>query len=135
MPRSALLMAALSGLVPAACQQKGAPVEPKRSEQRERPNVEDNASADAQKQPLRPIEPPSYAVVASVGTCAPPADGLRNVGACCSDQPCHGECVIEAGSKDTTCSCFGARGGCPEGEVCCKRTRSCTKLEACDWLP
>jgi hypothetical protein len=128
-------MAALPALLLAACQQKGATADQKRSEQRERPNVDDNASADAQKQPFGPVELPGVTIVASVGTCAPPADGIRNVGACCNDKPCHGQCVIEAGRSDTTCSCFGARGGCAEDEVCCKRTRSCTKLEACDWLP
>ena len=135
MPRSPLLVLALPALLLAACQQQATPTDQKRNEQRERPNVDDNTSADAQKEPFRPIESPSYTVVASVGTCAPAADGVRNVGACCNDRPCHGLCVIEAGSKDTTCSCFGLRGGCPEGQVCCKRTRSCTKLEVCDWLP
>jgi hypothetical protein len=119
----------------AGCQPKGAPADTKRDEQRERPNVDDNASGDAQRQPIRPMAPPSYSVVASVGDCAPPADGVRNLGACCNDKPCQGQCVIESGSKDTTCSCFGVAGGCGAGEVCCKRTRSCTKLEVCDWVP
>jgi hypothetical protein len=134
MPRAALLVVALPALL-TACQQKDSRADQKRDEQRERPNVDDNASGDAQKQPIRPMESPSFTVVASVGTCAPPADGVRNVGACCNDKPCHGQCVVESGSKDTTCSCFGERGGCAEGLVCCKRTRSCTKLEVCDWVP
>lgn len=134
MLRVAVVMLALPVLI-AGCQQRGAPSDQRVNEQRERPSVDDNASADAQKQPLRPIEPPSYTVVASMGTCAPVADGVRNVSACCNDTPCRGQCVIEPGSKDTTCSCFGVRGGCPEGEICCKRTRSCAKLEICDWVP
>jgi hypothetical protein len=75
---------------------------------------------------------PSYTVVAGAGSCAPSADGVRNLGACCNDTPCHGQCVVESGRTDTSCSCFGVAGGCGPGEVCCNRTRSCTKLEVCD---
>lgn len=102
----------------------------------ERPKVQDLGGQDAQREPIRDTAPqPRHTVVESRGACAPPADGVRNLGACCNDKPCHGECVVEPESPQVQCSCYGMRGGCPEGEVCCKRFGRCTKLVDCDWVP
>jgi hypothetical protein len=103
--------------------------------QREGPDHSDLAGRAAPPQPI-PSPPPSrFQVVESRGTCAPPADGVRNVAACCNDQPCQGECVVERGREAVQCACFGVVGGCREGEICCKRLRACMKPEECDWLP
>ena len=103
--------------------------------QREGPDRSDLAGRDAERQPIPTPPEPRFQVVESRGTCAPPADGVRNVAACCNDRPCHGECVTERGSAAVQCACFDVVGGCREGEICCKRLRACMKPEACDWLP
>jgi hypothetical protein len=103
--------------------------------QREGPDRSDLAGRDAERKPIPSPPPPRFLVVESRGTCAPPSDGVRNVAACCNDQPCQGECVTERGGEAVQCACFDVVGGCREGEICCKRLRGCMKPEQCDWLP
>jgi hypothetical protein len=122
---AAVLVAALAG-----CRRPSA-----EKEQREGPDRSDLAGRDAERQPIPPPPEPRFRVVESRGTCAPPADGVRSVSACCNDQPCRGECVTERGSEAVQCACFDEVGGCAEGEICCKRLGACMRPEACDWLP
>ncbi len=121
---TALLAVALAG-----CARRAAEPQP------EGPARSDLAGRDAERQPIPPPPEPRFQLAESRGTCAPPADGVRNVSACCNDQPCQGQCVSERGREPVQCACFDVVGGCREGEICCKRLQACVKPEACDWLP
>lgn len=85
----------------------------------------------------RPVTPavipdaPRPPVVASKGDCAPRAEGEATLVACCNNHPCIGECVESAPGK-IECDCYGTRGGCEAGLVCCKYRRACVKPEECE---
>jgi hypothetical protein len=87
--------------------------------ERERPRIEASP------------EPPPLNVVASEGECAPAADNLVTLGACCNNTPCSGQCVTAAEGK-VECSCFGVRGGCPQGQVCCNFRHQCVPPKECE---
>jgi hypothetical protein len=88
---------------------------------------------ERERKPLPPAipDPPRPPVVASKGDCAPPADKQTAVSACCNDRPCIGECVETAPGK-IECDCYGTRGGCAVGLVCCQYRLACVKPEECD---
>ena len=88
--------------------------------ERERPRIE------------APPPPPPLRVVPGKGTCAPKeADNLVTLGSCCNDKACIGQCVAADGDK-IECTCFDVRGGCSEGQVCCKFRRGCTLPKDCE---
>lgn len=128
--RNAACVVMMVAMLWAGCSQR-----PAQEPQPERPGAEDLGSSDAKREPIRETHEPLFTVVESRGTCAPAADNIRNVAACCNDQPCQGRCVVERGRDQVQCQCFEVQGGCAQGQICCTRTRRCEKLEACDWLP
>ena len=102
------------------------------------PRETDTVSAEAlQRERQRAVVPtpqppsPRPPVVAGKGDCAPPAKPRVTLASCCNDRPCIGECVEPAPGK-IECDCFGVRGGCAAGLVCCQFRRACVKPEDCD---
>jgi hypothetical protein len=79
---------------------------------------------------VAPAEPQRLPVVPGKGTCAPPADNIVILGSCCNDTACAGQCVTVAEGK-VECSCFGVRGGCAAGTVCCKFRHRCVPAKEC----
>lgn len=96
------------------------------------PSAEEAARREKERPQIEASpEPPPLNVVASQGQCAPPADNLVTLGSCCNNTPCSGQCVSGAEGK-VECACFGTRGGCPQGQVCCRFRRRCVPPGECE---
>ncbi|MDH3468870.1 MAG: hypothetical protein OES26_23775 [Gammaproteobacteria bacterium] len=77
-----------------------------------------------------PAKEPIRNIVPGKGNCAPQALKGETITACCNNKPCLGHCV--ASSKGTVqCDCYGTKGGCGKGLVCCKFRRACVPADEC----
>lgn len=114
----------------AGCAQNGRRVSSETGETQISPEAARKERERPQIEAPRP-EPPRPPVVPSQGDCAPPADNKVTFGACCNNTPCVGQCVQAAEGK-IECDCFGVRGGCQQGQVCCKIRRGCVPADQCD---
>lgn len=75
-------------------------------------------------QPVERVAPlPRVEVEYGEGDCAPRySNGAR--GTCINNRPCNGFGFRDASGR-LECACFAVKGGCPDGQACSVRSRTC----------
>ena len=85
------------------------------------------------KRPRLQLSPPEprLEVMASEGECAPKSENELAVGSCYKNTACRGQWARTEKAGPVDCWCYGKKGGCEEGTICCAASHRCTKPENC----